>query len=36
MRVVGDGMELRGNEAVDEVSAGVGTLRDVVEVDGER
>jgi hypothetical protein len=28
-------MECRGNEAVEEVRAGVGTLRDVVEVDGE-
>ncbi len=28
-------MECRGNEAVEEVRAGVGTLRDIVEVDGE-
>lgn len=28
-------MECRGNEVVEEVKAGVGTLRDVEEVDGE-
>lgn len=36
MRLLGGGIDGRVNEAVEEVKAGVGTLREVVEVDGER